>query len=47
MPISGAFRAIRPYICRLGAKDSNLYQLIQSQSSCHWTSPQKMQRAVF
>ncbi len=31
---------------RLGAKDSNLYRLIQSQLSCHWTSPH-YQRAVF
>lgn len=30
---------------RLGAKDSNLYRLIQSQLSCHWTSPHRPCRA--
>ena len=28
----------------LGAKDSNLYRLIQSQLSCHWTSPHRFCR---
>ena len=42
----GGYVAVYRLEMRLGAEESNPYLLIQSQSSCHWTSPQ-FQRAVF